>query len=45
LKVSSDELLHMLGMQKGLNEILTQLVELANQRGGDDNITAIVVKI
>ena len=43
--VSSDELLYMLGMEKGLDDILKQLVELANQRGGDDNITAIVVKI
>jgi len=45
LKVSSDELLYMLGIEKGLDEILKQLVELANQRGGDDNITAIAVKI
>ena len=45
VKVSSDELLTMLEQEKDLNVILKNMVELANQRGGDDNITAIIVKI
>ena len=45
VKVSSGELLTMLEQEKDLNVILKNMVELANQRGGDDNITAIIVKI
>ena len=45
VKVSSDELLTMLEQEKDLNVILKNMVELANQRGGDDNITAIIVKV
>lgn len=45
LKLSSDELLAMLKEKDDLNMILNKMVELANQRGGDDNITAIIVKI
>lgn len=45
VKVSADELLNMLEEEKDLNDILKNMVELANQRGGDDNITAIIVKI
>ena len=44
-KISSDELLTMLKEEKELDEILNNMVKLANQRGGDDNITAIIVKI
>lgn len=45
VKLSSEELLSMLKEEKDLNIILKNMVELANERGGDDNITAIVVKI
>lgn len=45
LKITSDELLSMLANQKDLKEILSHMVEVANRRGGEDNITAIVVKI
>ncbi|MDD4297426.1 MAG: Stp1/IreP family PP2C-type Ser/Thr phosphatase [Ruminiclostridium sp.] len=45
VKVSSDELLTMLEQEKDLDITLKNMVELANQRGGDDNITAIIVKI
>lgn len=45
VKVSSGELLTMLEQEKDLNVILKNMVELANQRGGDDNITAIIVKV
>ncbi|HEY8420457.1 MAG TPA: Stp1/IreP family PP2C-type Ser/Thr phosphatase [Thermoclostridium sp.] len=45
MKLSSDELLSMLKEEKDLNIILKNMVALANERGGDDNITAIVVKI
>lgn len=45
LKITADELLSMLGIKMGLKEILHNMVELANQRGGEDNITAIAVKI
>jgi len=45
MKLSSDELLSMLREEKDLNIILRNMVALANERGGDDNITAIAVKI
>jgi len=45
VKLSSDELLAMLEQEKDLNVTLKNMVELANHRGGDDNITAIIVKI
>lgn len=45
VKLSSDELLAMLEEKKDLHITLKDMVDLANQRGGDDNITAIVVKI
>ncbi|NLX76864.1 MAG: Stp1/IreP family PP2C-type Ser/Thr phosphatase [Clostridiaceae bacterium] len=45
MKLSADELLSMLKEEKDLNIILKNMVELANERGGDDNITAIAVKI
>lgn len=45
MKLSSDELLSMLKEEKDLNVILKNMVALANERGGDDNITAIAVKI
>lgn len=45
VKLSSDELLSMLREEKDLSTILRNMVELANERGGDDNITAIAVKI
>lgn len=45
LKLASDELLSMLSEKKDLKVILNDMVALANERGGDDNITAIVVRI
>lgn len=45
LKVSSDELLSMLEDGDDLEETLKNMVALANQRGGEDNITAIAVKV
>lgn len=45
MKLTSDELLSMLKEEKDLNLILNNMVALANERGGDDNITAIAVKI
>jgi protein phosphatase len=45
LKMTSDELLSMLSTEKDLNEILKNMVALANERGGEDNITAIAVKM
>lgn len=45
MKLSSDELLSMFKEEKDLNIILQNMVALANERGGDDNITAIAVKI
>ncbi len=45
MKTSSDELLSLLTQKSELKEILGKMVELAIQRGGDDNITAIAVKI
>lgn len=44
-KISSGELLTMLEEERELDEILNNMVKLANRRGGDDNITAIIVKI
>ena len=45
LKISPDELLSMLGIEGKLDSVLKRTVELANQRGGEDNITAIAVKM
>lgn len=45
LKITADELLSMLNNDMELKEILRNMVVLANQRGGEDNITAIAVKI
>lgn len=45
LKISSDELLSMLTNGNDLEETLRDMVALANQRGGEDNITAIAVKV
>lgn len=45
MKLSADELLSMLKEEADLNTVLKNMVALANERGGDDNITAIVVKI
>lgn len=45
MKMSSLELLSILLQEKTLDEILKSMVELANERGGDDNITAIAVRI
>lgn len=45
MKISADELLSMLKEENDLDVILKNMVALANERGGDDNITAIVVKI
>ncbi|HZK28349.1 MAG TPA: Stp1/IreP family PP2C-type Ser/Thr phosphatase [Thermoclostridium sp.] len=44
MKHTSDELLSMLIQEKDLNTILREMVALANERGGEDNITAIAVK-
>ncbi|MBP7175780.1 MAG: Stp1/IreP family PP2C-type Ser/Thr phosphatase [Thermoclostridium sp.] len=44
-KVTSDELLFMLANADDPESILKNMVALANQRGGEDNITAIVVKV
>jgi len=45
MKISSSELLSMLLQEKTLDEILKSMVKLANKRGGDDNITAVAVRI
>jgi len=45
MKVTSSELLSILSQEKTLDEILKSMVELANERGGDDNITAIAVRV
>jgi protein phosphatase len=45
MKISSAELLSILLQEKKLDEILKSMVELANERGGDDNITAIAVRM
>ncbi len=45
MKIATEELLSILMQKKSLEEILNSMVKLANQRGGDDNITAIVVRI
>lgn len=45
MKLSADELLELLKKEEDLNTVLKNMVALANERGGDDNITAIVVKI
>ncbi|NLO39690.1 MAG: Stp1/IreP family PP2C-type Ser/Thr phosphatase [Ruminiclostridium sp.] len=44
-KVTSDELLSMLANADDPENILRNMVALANQRGGEDNITAIVVQV
>ncbi len=44
-KVTSDELLSMLANADDPDKILKNMVALANQRGGEDNITAIVVQV
>ena len=43
-KASPEEIMEMVSCN-GLNTACRRLVELANDRGGDDNITAIVLKI
>ncbi len=45
LKVTPDELLSMLTDEVDLEGTLQNMVTLANQRGGEDNITAIAVKV
>ena len=45
MKLTSDELLSMLIQDKDLDSILRDMVALANERGGEDNITAIAVKV
>jgi len=45
MKLTADELLSLIKEEEDLNTLLRNMVELANERGGDDNITAIVVKI
>jgi protein phosphatase len=45
MKISSSELLSTLLQEKTLDEILKSMVELANERGGDDNITAIAIRV
>lgn len=45
LKVTADELLFMLANGDDLEKTLKNMVTLANQRGGEDNITAIAVKV
>lgn len=45
VKVTSDELLSMLAFETDLDDILKDMVALANHRGGEDNITAIAVKM
>ncbi len=45
LKFTSDELLTMLVSEDDLEMTLKNMVALANQRGGEDNITAIAVKV
>lgn len=45
LKITQDELMSMLDTEEDLEQALKQMVALANRRGGEDNITAIAVKI
>jgi serine/threonine protein phosphatase PrpC len=45
MKISSMELLSILMQEKTLDEILKSMVKLANERGGDDNITAIAIRV
>ena len=42
--VSEDEIRDLL-IQKSFQETLRNLVELANDRGGDDNITAVLARV
>lgn len=44
-KITQDELVSMLTAKAELEQTLKNMVALANQRGGEDNITAIAVKI
>jgi protein phosphatase len=43
--VSDDELLSVVTKEAAAHESCSQLISLANERGGDDNITAIVIKV
>lgn len=45
LKVTPDELLSMLSDGSDLDDTLKNMIALANQRGGEDNITAIAVRV
>ena len=43
-KASPDEILNLVN-QNGLDTVCQELVKLANDRGGDDNVTTIVLKV
>lgn len=42
-KVVDDELSRIIQLTKGMNEIGQQLIDLANDRGGEDNISLIII--
>jgi|GEM_PF-507026 len=43
--ISEDQLVHHLSTDRGLDSICTELVKAANNAGGPDNITAVVIRV
>jgi protein phosphatase len=44
-KVSDPELTDTIHSSSGLSEACNRLIDMANERGGEDNITAIIARI